>query len=65
MAPRTIASLTVTENSAFRTPIWPKLLLGWLPVGALLALLVLTAHQSTTHEAVYVGARGVIAGVIV
>ncbi|HEY4306684.1 MAG TPA: histidine kinase [Gemmatimonadaceae bacterium] len=48
-----------------RTPIWLQLLLGWLPVGVLLTLLVLTAHQTTPHAAMFIAARGVIAGVIV
>jgi signal transduction histidine kinase len=48
-----------------RPPIWVQLLVGWLPVGVLLTLLVLTAHQTTAHEAMFVAARGVIAGVVV
>jgi len=48
-----------------RAPLWQLFLLGWFPVGILLALLVLTAHQSTPHEAMFVAARAMIAGVIV
>jgi hypothetical protein len=65
MAERPFASARVTESAGLRTPLWIQLLLGWLPVGVLLALLVMTAHQSTPHEAMYVAARGIIAGVIV
>lgn len=42
-----------------------QLLLGWLPVGVLIALLVQTVHQSSTHEAMFIAARGMVAGVIV
>jgi len=55
----------MTDSAQSRSPLWLQLLLGWLPVGILLALLVLTAHQSTTHEAMFVAARAIIAGMIV
>lgn len=42
-----------------------QLLLGWLPVGVLITLLVLTAHHTSTHEAMFIAARGMVAGVIV
>jgi hypothetical protein len=48
-----------------RSPVWLQLVVGWLPVGVLLGLLVITAHQSTSREAMFVAARGGIAGVIV
>ena len=53
------------DVSRSRPPIWLQLFVGWLPVGVLLTLLVLTAHQTTPHQAMYVAARGVVAGVIV
>jgi two-component system, LytTR family, sensor kinase len=55
----------MTPAPPSRSPVWLQLLIGWLPVGVLLAVLVVTAHQATTHEAMFVATRGVIAGVIV
>lgn len=45
-----------------RAWLWLQLLAGWLPLGVLFALLVLTAHaDSTPHGAIIVGLRGMIA----
>ena len=45
-----------------RAWIWVQLLFGWLPVGALFAVLILTAHEgSTVHAALVVALRGMIA----
>jgi hypothetical protein len=55
----------MTDSAVTRSPVWLQLVLGWVPVGILLALLVLTAHQASAHEAMVVAARAMIAGVIV
>src|SRR4029079_1630277 len=45
--------------------IWLQLLIGWLPIWALFALLILTAHRgSSPHEAAIVGLRMILAAAL-
>jgi signal transduction histidine kinase len=47
-----------------RRVVWLQLLIGWLPIGALFAALIVSAHRAQWHTAALVALRMIVAGAV-